>query len=441
MKIINIVPGFGGTFYCGNCLRDSVYTKTLSQSGHEAITLPIYLPLTVYACENVNADAPVFYGAVNIYLKQNFRIFKNMPKWLENFFNSPAILKFAASKSGSTRASDLVDMTRSMLMGKDGQQKQELQELINFLKEHEKPDVVHLSNALLLGLAKEIKLQLNIPVVCSLQDEDVWIDPMPEKERDAMWELMAEKAKDVDAFIGVSKHFSEIMKKKMKLTDEQLHTVHVGVDINRYKVHEPEFETPTIGFLSRMNHSNGFDLLIDAFIELKKNSEFKNIKLRVSGGKTADDNAFLNKQYKKLKRNGMLQDLEIREKFHDEALLNFFDGLTMLTVPVRGGEAFGLYQLEALASGIPIVQPEEGAFPEVVKLTQGGETYSPNEASALAAKWEELLSRPDKLKDFSKKGRKAIEEKFNTVVLTSLMIDIYSNLVKQYITNKEQQIH
>ena len=172
MKIINIVPGFGGTFYCGNCLRDSGFTQALQSLGHEAHTLPIYLPLFTGKEQNENST-PVFYGAVNIYLKQNYSIFRHMPAWLYRFFNSASILKYAAKKAGSTRAHGLEEMTLSMLRGHEGYQKEELQMLIDYLRDYEKPDVVHLSNALLLGLAHKIKNELGIPVVCSLQDEDL----------------------------------------------------------------------------------------------------------------------------------------------------------------------------------------------------------------------------------------------------------------------------
>ena len=95
MKIAYIVPGFGGVFYCGNCLRDSTFSKALRTIGHRAITLPLYLPHSIEEFSE-QAETPVFYGAVNIYLKQNYKLLRNMPGWLYNFFNSPAILKYAA---------------------------------------------------------------------------------------------------------------------------------------------------------------------------------------------------------------------------------------------------------------------------------------------------------------------------------------------------------
>lgn len=427
MKIINIVPGFGGTFYCGNCLRDSGFTKALKDLGHEAHTLPIYLPLFAEDCDN-EKDIPVFYGAVNIYLKQNFPLLRKMPAWLERFFNSSAILKFAARKAGSTRAEGLEEMTFSMLRGHEGYQQDELQELITYLKEHEKPDVVHLSNALLLGLAHKIKTELGIPVVCSLQDEDVWVDAMNEQWQEKTWKTMSEKARDVDAFIAVSHFFAGIMAGKMNIPEQKLHVVHVGVDPEKYTMFKPALNPPVIGYLSRLCEENGFEILVDAFIELKKNTPFKEAKLRVSGGKTGDDLRFLKKQMKKLRKNRILQDVEFVEDYRKEALINFFDGLTVLSVPVLKGEAFGLYQLESMASGIPMVQPALGAFPEIIGATGGGVIFEPNTAKALAEKWADVFSNPEKLNQMSLDGRKAIEEKFNMMELTKKIVKVYEVL-------------
>lgn len=427
MKIINIVPGFGGAFYCGNCLRDSAYTQSLKKAGHDSVTIPLYLPLTINNHTDKN-NMPVFYGAVNIYLEQKFKIFRHMPDWLHRFFNSPAILRYAAKKSGSTRADGLEEMTISMLKGAEGYQKDELKQLIDYLKNHEKPDVVHLSNALLIGLARKIKQELNIPVVCSLQDEDVWVDAMHEEYQEHMWNLMAERGKDVDAFVAVSNYFADLMKKKMQIPDDKMHTIYIGVEPENYEMSIPVENPPVIGYLSRLNEENGFEVLIDAFIKLKKMPGFQDAKLKATGGYTDDDRKFIKKQVKKLKKNGFAGNFEIIENFQLDHLKSFFSELSVLSVPVLKGEAFGLYQLESLASGVPIVQPALGAFPEIVKETGGGDTYYPNTPDALADKLYELLSQYHKIQDMSVSGRKAVVEKFNTSELTKKMIDVYSSL-------------
>ena len=429
MKITYIVPGFGGTFYCGNCLRDKAFAKSLKDLGHDSITLPLYLPHSIEEFVN-QSDVPVFYGAVNIYLKQNFKLFRKMPKWLYNFFNSEFILRYAAKKSGSTRAIGLEEMTISMLKGAEGFQNEELNQLIDFLKHHEKPDVVHLSNALLIGLAARIKDELKIPVFCTLQDEDVWINAMSESYKPILWKLMSEKAKDVDGFIAVSDYFAVVMKRNMKIPDNKIQVVHLGIDPFAYKIQIPKTDSLAIGYLSRMSEECGFEILIDAFIKLKKNQKFKNLKLYATGGKTEDNNAFINKQLKKLEKENIAESITFIEDFRTSELDKFFEKLTVLSVPVLKGEAFGLYLLESLAAGIPIVQPALGAFPEIIEKTEGGLTYFPNSSEALAEKLSEILSDSDKLIQMSKNGRKAVEESFNIKKSSERWVEIYDYYTK-----------
>jgi glycosyltransferase involved in cell wall biosynthesis len=428
MKIVNIIPGFGGTFYCGNCLRDSVFVKTLKTMGHDAVMLPIYLPLSNENANN-SEGTPVFYGAVNIYLKQNFSFLRHMPGWLKRFFDSKPILRYAAKKAGSTRATGLETMTISMLKGSEGFQSEELQILVDFLKNHEKPDLVHLSNALLLGLAERIRKDLNIPVVCSLQDEDVWVDAMKSPYREQVWQLMSDKAKFVDAFVAVSDYFAEKMKKNMNLPDNKVHVVHIGVNPDAYVVTHPSLEPPVIGYLSRLCEENGLGILVDAFIKLRSNFTYKDVKLRLCGGMTGDDKIFIKKQIKKLKQKKLMHAVDIIDNFKTEALPVFFKGLTALSVPVLQGEAFGLYQLEAMASGIPVVQPALGAFPEIAKISGGGIIYQPNTAAALAAALANLFADPEALQQMSINARNAVVINFDSKMLTEKMMKVYQQTV------------
>jgi glycosyltransferase involved in cell wall biosynthesis len=429
MKIVSIVPGFGGTFYCGNCLRDSSFVASLRKAGHDASILPMYLPLTMNGNSSLG-NTPVFYGAVNIYLKQQFPIMRRMPAWMERFFNSSSILKFAAKKSGSTRATGLEEMTESMLLGEEGFQNHELQQLVDFLKHHEKPDIVHFSNALLLGMAKQIRDEVNVPVVFSLQDEDVWVDAMNVEFRQRIWDLMALKAGDVDAFIAVSDYFAKLIQSKMAIAPEKVHVSHIGIDPGKYEYNPPALNPLAIGYLSRICEENGFGILVDAFIHLKTDHRFRELKLRVTGGMTGDDKKFLSVQLNKLKQKGLANQVEIIPDFSLPSLHKFFRSISVLSVPVLNGEAFGLYQLEALASGIPIVQPNLGAFTEIIEATGGGKIYSPNTSSALAGALTEVLSNPENMMALSKAGYQAVWDKFDCRIISSRMIEIYKSLIK-----------
>jgi len=131
----------------------------------------------------------------------------------------------------------------------------------------------------------------------------------------------------------------------------------------------------------------------------------------------------------KFEKNNLLKDIEFQHEFTTDDLKNFFKSISVLSVPVLKGEAFGLYQIEALASGVPLVQPDLGAFPEIIRASGGGVIYSPNTAEALADKMKDVLSDPATLLEMSISGRKAVEEIFNCSKLTQNMIDIYHQLI------------
>ena len=317
MNIVQIIPGSGGSFYCGNCLRDSKYVVALREQGHEVIKIPMYLP--IFADEHDIKEIPVFYGAISIYLKQLYPIFRKAPRWVDNLLNSKLLMKFAASMAGSTNAKGLEEMTVSMLMGEDGKQKEELELLVDWLAEHCKPDIVHISNALLLGLAHRIKESLNVPIVCSLQDEDVWVDAMKPVYRDRVWKLMSEKAKDVDQFIAVSDFFSNVMQERMKLSPDKIQSLYLGVDPLDYEVIPMRDKPRNIGYISRMCHENGFDIVVDSFILLKKKSGFDDVKLILTGGSTGSDTKYINGIRKKLSKEKLGDQVEFIDDFEETA--------------------------------------------------------------------------------------------------------------------------
>lgn len=427
MKIAHIIPGSGGSFYCGNCLRDSKLFDAIRAEGHDAVKIPMYLPL--FAHDHTGREVPVFYGAISLYLKQQFPWLQRAPAWVDKALNSGPMLRFAAHMANSTRASGLEEMTISMLLGEDGQQKDELEKLTEWLGSHLKPDVIHISNALLLGLAHQLRDRLKVPVVCSLQDEDVWVDHMHPESASAVWKLMQQKAADVDRFIPVSRYFSRFMQEKLQLPDEKISTLYLGVDPDEY-IYQHAAEKPrNIGYLSRMCHENGLDILVDAFILLKRDPGMVDVKLLITGGKTADDNAFIREQKKKISKAGLNATVEWIHDFDPSHRNDFFSRIRTLSVPVRNGEAFGIYLAEALAAGIPVVQPALGAFPEIIEQSDGGIVYPENSPNELAGALEQLLSNNELASKLSISARQSATKTFNVHEQAKKMIGVYEEVI------------
>lgn len=427
MRIVQIIPGSGGSFYCGNCLRDSKFVEALRASDHQVTKIPMYLPL--FADEHdLTGEIPVFYGAISIYLKQQFPLFRKAPAWFDRILNAKPMLKLASRFAGSTRAAGLEEMTVSMLMGEEGQQKHELDKMVDWIAEHCKPDVIHLSNALLVGLAHRLSEKIGVPVICSLQDEDQWVDVMKPSSQKMVWDLMSERGEFVTKFISVSDWYAEEMKKVMHLPADRLESVHIGVYPENYTFRLPSEKKRNIGYVSRMCHELGMDILVDAFILLRNNPDFQDVELHVTGGSTGDDRNFIKAQKKKLHENGLTDAVSYYGDFEEEGLKDFFNEVAVVSVPVRKGEAFGIYLLESMSSGVPVVQPALGAFPEIVQLSGGGITYEPNTPEALAEALRQMLSDPGKLDNFAHQARKGVEKHFHVGGQVKKMLEVYKSV-------------
>ncbi|MBC8401754.1 MAG: glycosyltransferase family 4 protein [Candidatus Marinimicrobia bacterium] len=428
MKIVHIVPGTGGNFYCENCVRDGDLVNALRTLGHEVTLVPLYLPLSVDG-DLVKNGAPIFFGAINTYLKERFPLLRKLPWWSGKLLDSRYLLNLAAAKAGSTRAAGLEEMTYSMIRGEKGHQANELDHLVHWLKDKIQPDIIYLANALLIGLVRELKRHLQVPVVYALENEDIWIDDMEPHWQQQIWATIRERARDVDSFVAVSEYYRNQVQAKLQIADDRMHIVHIGIDLTGYQPAERKTEPAVIGYLSRITETRGPDILVDAFILLKSEPEFTNLKLRITGGETADDIPFITAIKRKLVEAKVSEAVEFVIHFDRESRLEFLRSLTLLSVPARIKEAYGLFQIEALAAGVPTVQPHTGAFPEITELTGGGVTYAPNDAFALATQLRLLLKNPDRIWELGKRGQAMVFDKLSNLKMAENMLEIYQKTI------------
>ena len=414
MKIIQLTPGSGDNFYCENCLRDNFIIKALRQLGHDAVLVPLYLPPQL-AETGRNPQSPVFFGGINVYLQQKFKLFRKTPRLLDKLFDSTFLLDWAAKKVGMTSAKELGQTMISMLDGEQGRQVKELHRLVDWLEQNDHPQIICLSNALLIGLARLIKQRLNTTVVCLLQDEDEFLDSLPEPYSSQAWDNLRQRTRDVDHFIAVSNFYAETMQKRLSLPDEKIHVNYTGLDLQGFTTADNPPQTPTIGYLSRIYPDKGLDLLAQAFILLKKDPQLAHTRLRIAGGYTAGDKPFLNKVRKQLTTAGVIADVDFLENFELNHRQDFLRSLSVISVPARRAEACGRYVLEALACGTPFVQPRRGVFPELQEITHGGLLYetAPDELQSLTDTLKKLLLDQNLAAQLAQKGRQSVIQNFN----------------------------
>jgi glycosyltransferase involved in cell wall biosynthesis len=423
MNIIQITPGAGG-MYCGNCFRDNAMVESLRKLGHETLMVPLYLPMTLDDADQ-SAGTPIFFSGINVYLDQNSSAFRKAPKWLRNALSHPKLLKWAAGRAAKTRASDLGELTISMLRGEEGHQVAELDALIAWLKTQPRADVVCLSNALLIGLARRLRHELGSTIVCNLQGEDAFLDGLPQPHRHNAWNILAERCRDVDLFIAPSRYFADLMARRLQLDRERVRVIYNGVKLDGFAPAPALPNPPVLGFFARMCREKGLDTLVDAFLILKQRARTKDLRLHVGGSLGPADEPFVAELRQKLKPHegacGFFPNVDLRAK------QDFYRSLTVVSVPALYGEAFGLYVIEALASGVPVVQPSVAAFPELINATGGGVLCEPNSPAALADAIEPLIVDNARARALGRAGRQAVERDFTADAMTKSFVECVSS--------------
>lgn len=426
MRFVQLTAGAGDNFYCENCLRDAALVRAMHKAGHDALTVPLYLPLMT----GEGDGGGVFFGGINVYLQQKSALFRWTPRWLDKLLDSPRLLHWAGKKAGMTSAREVGRTMLSMLRGEQGRQVKEVQRLAAWLRDEVRPEVISISAALLIGAARRMKELTGAAIVCSLQDEEGYLDSLPEPYSSQAWALLAERCRDVDAFIAPSRFYAETMQRRLNLPAGKVHVIHSAIDPHGYAPAEHRPEPPTVGFLQQLCTGKGFDTLAEAFILLKRTPELAGARMRALGGATGADLPTVQAVTQRLKDAGVWQDVELITAFlaHDKAA--FLRTCSAVAVPTRRGEAFGLWLLESLAAGVPVVVPDHGAHGELIEATGGGLLCRPNDPADLAEKLHRLLTDRHLADSLGHRGRAAVLEKFTTDTMAAAVTRMCEELVR-----------
>ncbi|MDR0871316.1 MAG: glycosyltransferase family 4 protein [Planctomycetaceae bacterium] len=435
MKMIYLSPG-AGKQYCGNCLRDNALAAELRRQGHDVVTVPLYLPPTLDGKEPLTSPAddnvPVFFGGVNVYLAQKLPGYKYVPSFVRRLLDSRLLLK--QIDPPKTAGNSLTgELTVSMLKGEHGYQKQELDELCNFLKA-EQPDVAVFSNALLLGMNNAVKKETGAKTVCMLSGEDSFLDNLYEPFQSEAWKLVAEHLADVDIVTAPSRFYANFMTERLRSAAEivppDIKILPPGINTDGYNQNATvRFSGGTsaaahIGFFARMTYSKGLDTLIDAFVEVRRRRNFYP-KLKIGGGYSKHDAPFLQQQNDKLGYEALETQADVFPNLSREEKIRFLESLTLFSVPSRLNEPFGLFVLEAFAAGVPCLFPNRGAFPEIAEQSGACVLFEPENPVDLADKIEKLLADEEKRKEMSANAQRIIREKWsieNALAFTRLCV-------------------
>jgi len=418
LKIVQLTPG-AGEMYCGNCLRDNALVACWKRLGHDACMVPLYLPLTLDEPDQ-SESVPVFFGGVNVFLDHKIPwLWRFAPARLRRLLDSRTFLKSLGRKAGKTNPAEVGALTVSMLRGEHGRQLKELRELSDWIQKEKKPDVVLFSNALLLGAHSHIRKATGAKTVCLLAGEDTFLDTLPEPHRDQAWNLVRSHARQVDLLIAPSRYYAALMGERLELPQQRIQVVYNGINTGGYEndaasdVSAAANRPLALGFFARMCAAKGLDILVDAFIDIRKRGNIPFLELKIGGNLNSWNESWVQSLKMKLQTAGVLQDVSFHPNVSRDEKIRFLRSLDVFSVPAVGNEPFGFYVIEALAAGAPVVLPAKSAFPELVEKSGGGVLYPAEERSALVETLERLLADEPQRRLLGTTGRKKALEYFS----------------------------
>jgi glycosyltransferase involved in cell wall biosynthesis len=415
---------------CGSCLRDNALARELLSRGHDVLLLPVYTP-TLTDETNVS-DSRVFFGGISVYLEQHVPLFRKTPAALDRLWDAAPVIRAATGRGVSVDPDDLGALTVSTLKGEEGYQAKELRKLVSYLAGLPPFDLVVLPNSLLVGLAPALRRALGRPVVCTLQGEDLFLDALREPFRSEAKALIARHASTVDAFVATSAYYADFMAGFLGLDRERVHTVPLGISLEGHHPASDGRAGPfVVGYMARVAPEKGLHLLAEAYRVLRRERGLGESRLLAAGYLAPEHRGYLGGIETRLREWGLHGEFRYHGVLDRKEKIAFLQGLDALSVPSPYAEPKGLYLLEALANGVPCVEPRHGAFPEVLERTGGGLLFEPNDPRSLAGQLLALAEDREAARALGRRGSEGVRAHHSVARMADRALEVYFSLIER----------
>jgi glycosyltransferase involved in cell wall biosynthesis len=412
--------------YCGSCIRDNALAAALTARGQDVTLLPLYTPTRTDE-ENVSQHR-LFFGGISVYLEQYVSLFRKTPWLLDRLWESPWLVR-AVSGLIQTQPDQLGALTVSMLEGTHGQQRKEIDKLVHWLRNQPRPEVLDISNSMLIAIAGPLKEALGCPIVCTLQGENVFLEALLEPYRSRAKELIRSHLSHVDAFVAVSDYYASYMCRYLGIPGAKMHVVPLGVNVDRFApVQAPESPPFTIGFLGKIIPEKGLHLLCDAYRDLRERGALEGCRVEVAGYLGPEFTAYWQSIEREVKAWGLADEIHYRGELDLDHKVAFLQALDVYAVPAVYDDPKGIALLEAMACGVPVVAPRRGTYTELLERTGGGVLVEPENLAALEETLQRLAGDRALLAELGQRAAAGVREHYTTSEMTTRALDVYERL-------------
>jgi glycosyltransferase involved in cell wall biosynthesis len=426
MKILYLTAGAAG-MYCGSCLLDNSLATELIARGHDVILLPLYTPTLT---DEKNVSQPrVFFGGISVYLEQHIPFFRKTPWFFDRLWDSAGVIRLFSGRGISPNPEDLGALTVSMLKGENGHQRKELNKLLHWLRSESPPEVVHFQNSLLIGLARPIQQLLNRPICVTLQGEDYFLERLASRYRGDALHLMRDGVSSVDAFVVYSDFYASLMTDLLRIPARKMHVVPMGINLTGFEPRATRSKgVQRAGYFARVAPEKGLHTLCEAYRILRQEHKLPPMRLEVAGYLAREHHSYLAQIEKNMKAWGFEAEFQYHGVLDRKAKIEFLRQLDVFSVPVEFDDPKGLPVLEAMACGVPVVQPRRGGFPEIQANTSGGILFEPGDAQGLADGIRSVLLDEELARTLKRNGMAGVHRHYSVEQMADRTMSLYESL-------------
>lgn len=414
MKTVFLTAGAAGMF-CGSCMHDNALARALRHRGVDCLLQPVYTPIRTD--DQSVASKRIFFGGIHIYLLQQMPWLRVVPPRLRHLLDWPPLIRAATRRAHATDPGKLGELTISMLQGEAGNQRDEVRRLVDWLASEIRPDALILTNLLIGGALPAIREKLpHTRIVVLLQGDDIFLDHLPGDARAEAILLCGSLAAHVDRFVVNSRFYADKMGRLLGISADRFDIEPLSIDTAPFPLEWMPRRDPAagddgefrIGYLARVAPEKGLHRLVEAFVDLARRPGNESVSLHVAGWLGEANRRYLDLLVKQIDDAGLSGRFAYHGSPDLAGKVDFLRSVDVLSVPTEYEEPKGLFVLEALAAGVPVVQPDHGGFGELVASTGGGLLVPTGDAAALGEAIQRIKDDRDLAERLGRDGHRCV---------------------------------
>ncbi len=222
--------------------------------------------------------------------------------------------------------------------------------------------------------------------------------------------------RNVDLYLAITRQVQDDARRFLPLANENVQLLYYGVPestavepstcVNFFTSASVKPASLTIGLFGRIEQGKGQHLLVSAVKILRE----KGLDVAAVLVGHIMDQLYFDRMMQDVQRFGLASHV-IYAGFHDHppSIMGCFDVVVLATKE----ETFGLVLAESMRAGTAVIGSNAGGVPEIISHDETGLLFEPENAEALAACLERLVTDPELLDRLAKQGRIYADKMFS----------------------------